>query len=57
MGKKFFYCFVDFENKLQSTIALQTLQGYKFSWKDRRGLKISYGTPTSVVKKRKRSNY
>ena len=25
IGKKFYYCFVDFENKIQSTIAMQTL--------------------------------
>ena len=25
-GRKFFYCFVDFENSVQATIALQSLQ-------------------------------
>jgi len=35
-------CFVDFENNLQSTIAMNTLQGYRFDKHDKIGLKISY---------------
>jgi len=41
-GRKFYFCFVDFENPLQATIALQTLQGYRFDKNDKAGLKISY---------------
>ncbi len=55
-GRKYFFCFVDFENEVQATIAMQTLQGYRFHWKDTKGLQISYAVPTSQVKKRNRSN-
>jgi hypothetical protein len=41
-GREFYFCFVDFENSLQSTIALKTLQGYRFDKGDRKGLKIMY---------------
>lgn len=41
-GREFFLCFVDFENVLQSTIAMNTLQDYRFDKNDKRGLKISY---------------
>ena len=53
-GRKFYYCFVDFETNIQASICMSTLQGYKFHYKDVRGIKISYATPTDVVRKRKR---
>jgi hypothetical protein len=55
-GRKYFFCFVDFENEVQATVALSTLQGYRFHWKDNKGLKLSFATPTSQVKTRKRHN-
>ena len=54
--RKYFFCFVDFENKLQATIALQTLQGYRFHYRDIKGLKINYATPTSVIKNKRKGN-
>lgn len=41
-GREYLLCFVDFENILQSTICLNTLQGYRFDKHDKVGLKISY---------------
>lgn len=52
-GREFFLCFVDFENSLQSTIALNTLQEYRFSKKDKKGLKISYASEPREKKKNK----
>jgi hypothetical protein len=48
--RKFFFCFVDFENKTQATICMHTLQGYRFHHKDPVGLKINYATPTSGMR-------
>ena len=41
-GREYLLCFVDFENNLQSTICMNTLQGYRFDKHDKIGLKISY---------------
>lgn len=41
-GREYLLCFVDFETILQSTIVLNTLQGYRFDKHDKTGLKISY---------------
>jgi len=41
-GRKFYFCFVDFETSLQAAIALQTLQGYRFDKNDKVGLRISF---------------
>lgn len=57
-GRKYFFCFVDFEDETLATICLKSLQGYRFHKNDSKGLKISYATPTHVVKgqkKRRRS--
>lgn len=45
--RKFFFCFVDFENKTQAAICMQTLQGYRFHFKDPVGLRLNFATPTS----------
>ncbi|KAL4510132.1 hypothetical protein ABPG72_010325 [Tetrahymena utriculariae] len=50
-GREFYFCFVDFESALQSTIALKTLQGYRFDKKDTQGLKISYANEPHQPKK------
>ena len=42
-GKKTFICFVDFENVIQSTVCINTLQGYRFDKNDLLGLHLSYG--------------
>lgn len=42
-GKKTIICFVDFENIIQSTLCIQTLQGYRFDKNDIIGLHFSYG--------------
>ena len=42
-GKKTIICFVDFENVIQSTLCIQTLQGYRFDKNDLVGLHFSYG--------------
>ena len=36
-------CFADFENVIQSTICINTLQGYRFDKNDLVGLHCSYG--------------
>ena len=46
-------CFVDFENVLQSTIALNTLQDYRFDKHDKAGLKISFAKDFKEVVKDK----
>ena len=48
-GRVYYYCFIDFKNPLQATIALNTLQGYRFHKNDSTGLKISF----AVDKKRR----
>ncbi|KAL4466962.1 hypothetical protein ABPG74_010559 [Tetrahymena malaccensis] len=50
-GREFYFCFVDFDSALQSTIALRTLQGYRFDKKDTQGLKISYANEPHQPKK------
>lgn len=35
-------CFVEFDNKYQSTVAMNALQGYKMDKNDSKGLHISY---------------
>jgi hypothetical protein len=37
-------CFVDFESALQTTIVINTLQGYRFDKDDNYGLQLSYAT-------------
>lgn len=49
-GRKYFFCFVDFEKVDQACIAKDTLQGYKFHNKDLSGVRISFATPTNVIK-------
>jgi outer membrane receptor for ferrienterochelin and colicin len=41
-NREYFLCFVDFENSIQASIAMTTLQGYRFDKHDKVGLKISY---------------
>lgn len=42
-GEKSVICFADFEDILQSTICINTLQGYRFDKNDLVGLHFSYG--------------
>lgn len=42
-GEKTLLCFVDFENVVQSTVCINTLQGYRFDKSDLVGLHFSYG--------------
>lgn len=42
-GEKTLLCFADFENVIQSTICINTLQGYRFDKSDLVGLHFSYG--------------
>jgi hypothetical protein len=51
-GREYFLCFVDFENVFQSTIAMNTLQDYRFDKGDKRGLKISYARESKEVKEK-----
>lgn len=41
-GEKVILCFADFENTLQTTIVINTLQGYRFDRDDILGLQFSY---------------
>ena len=50
-GRDYLLCFVDFENVLQSTIALNTLQDYRFDKHDKSALKISYAKDFKDVSK------
>ena len=42
-GENTILCFADFENVIQSTICINTLQGYRFDKNDLVGLHCSYG--------------
>lgn len=50
-GREYLLCFVDFENVLQSTIALNTLQDYRFDKHDKQGMKISFAKDFKDVSK------
>lgn len=41
-GEKVIFCFADFENKFQTTLVINTLQGYRFDKDDILGLQFSY---------------
>ena len=45
-GRKFFWCFVDFDNEVNATIAMQSQKGYRFHKRDQSPLKFAYGTTT-----------
>lgn len=49
-GKKYFFCFVDFETAEQASVAMQTLEGYRFHWKDKTGIAISFAESTHQSK-------
>lgn len=53
-NRQYFLCFVDFETSLQATIAMTTLQGYRFDKNDKVGLKISYANDPKELKDKKR---
>lgn len=46
-GEKSLICFADFEDILQATICINTLQGYRFDKNDLVGLHFSYGVTKS----------
>ncbi len=48
-GKKTYIGFVDFENVIQSTVCINTLQGYRFDKNDLLGLHLSYGVKRGNV--------
>ena len=48
-GKKTYIGFVDFENVIQSTVCINTLQGYRFDKNDLLGLHLSYGVKKTNV--------
>lgn len=56
-GREYLLCFVDFENVLQSTIALNTLQDYRFDKHDKQGLKISFAKDFKDISKEKPKKY
>ena len=41
-GKKVHFAFADFENTSQTTMVIETLQGYRFDRDDIMGLQFSY---------------
>ena len=55
--RKYFFCFVDFENHIQASVTMQTLQGYRFHYRDVKGLKINFATPSGIIRQKKRENY
>ena len=50
-GEKSIICFADFENVIQSTVCINTLQGYRFDKNDLVGLHFSYGVNKNKDKK------
>ncbi len=50
-GREFYFCFVDFENSLQSTIAMDTVQNYRFHKNDKSGLKITFANEPKDYKR------
>ena len=48
-GKKTYIGFVDFENVIQSTVCINTLQGYRFDKNDLLGLHLSYGVKKTNI--------
>lgn len=56
-GREYLLCFVDFENVLQSTSALNTLQDYRFDKHDKQGLKISFAKDFKDISKDKPKKY
>ena len=48
-GQKTVICFVDFDNIIQSTVCINTLQGYRFDKNDLIGLRLSYGVKKSNI--------
>ena len=48
-GKKTIIGFVDFENVIQSTVCINTLQGYRFDKNDLLGLHLSYGVKRANI--------
>ena len=47
--EKVMLCFADFENSLQTTLVINTLQGYRFDKDDIMGLLFSYANKQSNV--------
>ena len=47
--EKVMLCFADFENSLQTTLVINTLQGYRFDKDDIWGLQFSYANKQSNV--------
>ena len=46
-GEKLLLCFADFENSVQTTVVINTLQGYRFDRDDILGLQFSYANQNS----------
>lgn len=55
-GREFYFCFVDFENSLQSTIAMDTVQNYRFHKNDKSGLKITFANEPRDYKRNEQDN-
>ncbi len=50
-GGKVFFCFADFENTTQTTMVINTLQGYRFDKEDVIGLQFSYAVANNKTPK------
>ncbi|CAD8210706.1 unnamed protein product (macronuclear) [Paramecium tetraurelia] len=53
-GREYLLCFVDFDDALQATIVMQTLQGYRFDKNDKTGLKIYFANNPKQEKQNKK---
>ena len=49
-GRQFYFCFADFDNKANASVAMQTLQGYRFEKKNRKGLVLKFARETNPKK-------
>ena len=53
-NREYFLCFVDFENHVQASIAMHTLQGYRFDKYDKAGLKISFANESKEMRDKRK---
>eukprot|EP01103_Thecamoeba_quadrilineata_P020323 TRINITY_DN865_c0_g2_i2.p2 TRINITY_DN865_c0_g2~~TRINITY_DN865_c0_g2_i2.p2 ORF type:complete len:115 (+),score=17.02 TRINITY_DN865_c0_g2_i2:396-740(+) len=55
-GRTYYLCFVEFDNKFQSTVAMHALQGYRMEKNDAKGLNITFAKSERKERKEKSSS-
>jgi len=56
-GERVLLCFADFETTLQTTVVINTLQGYRFDRDDILGLQFSYASTANKIKPSPRQHH